>query len=129
MTPEMNNGYAQYKQQSITTMSQGEMLVFLYDEIIKRLVKAKLVHANKEFTAFENEVGRAREIIMYFQQTLDTRYAISADLFRLYEFLTFQMSRVITGRRVELIDEIMPFITELRDTWKEADKLSKMNRK
>ena len=35
------NGYQQYKQQSISTMTNVEMLILLYDESIKRLTMAQ----------------------------------------------------------------------------------------
>ena len=35
-------GYQQYKEQSIATMTQEELLLLLYDELVKRLVQAEL---------------------------------------------------------------------------------------
>ena len=35
------NGYMQYKEQSISTMTQGELLLRLYDELQKRLLRAQ----------------------------------------------------------------------------------------
>ena len=34
-------GYQQYKEQSIYTMTQGELLNLLYDELMKRLLRAE----------------------------------------------------------------------------------------
>ena len=36
------NGYEQYKLQSVNTMTSGEMLLLLYDELIKRLARAQI---------------------------------------------------------------------------------------
>ena len=118
----------QYREQAISTMTQGEMLVFLYDEIIKRLNRAKLIleMENTDFDAYGREVTRAREIIMYFEQTLDRRYPISADLHKLYDFMLFELSRAAASRKSDAIDEVLPFVIEFRDTWKEADRLSKI---
>lgn len=125
MTTNMN-GYSQYKQQAINTMTQGEILVFLYEEIIKRLTKAKIFGEKGDLQVFHEEVVRVREIVSYFQQTLDHKYPISADLYRLYEYANYELSRALAGRKVEIIDEVMPFFVELRDTWKEADRISRM---
>ena len=35
------NGYQQYKMQSVNTMTRSEMLLLLYDELIKRLNRAQ----------------------------------------------------------------------------------------
>ena len=37
-------GYQQYKEQSIATMTQEELLLLLYDELVKRLVQAELLN-------------------------------------------------------------------------------------
>ena len=36
-------GYQQYKEQSVNTMTQGELLLLLYDELYKRLSQAELM--------------------------------------------------------------------------------------
>lgn len=120
------NVYDQYREQSINTMTQGEMLVLLYDEIIKRLNRSKIFLQNRNYEDFEANVVRAKEIILYFEQTLDHKYEISANLQKLYEFMTYQLTRSQIGRRVDHIDEVLPMVVELRDTWKEADRLSRL---
>lgn len=35
-------GFQQYKEQSVNTMTQGELLLLLYDELVKRLTQAEL---------------------------------------------------------------------------------------
>ena len=114
-----------YKEQSITSMTKGEMLIFLYDEVIKSLTKAKLLMHNNEYEAFEGEINRSQEIINYFLLTLDRRYPVAAGLNKMYEFFNFELARAKAGRKEGVIDEVLPFIIELRDTWREADKLSK----
>lgn len=119
------SGYSQYKEQSVNTMTQGEILVLLFEEAVKRLIRAKMFLEKNEITGFEIDITRAREIVQYLQQTLDRKYPISSDLYRLYEYLSFQLSRVLASRKPELIDEILPFFTDLKETWKEADKISR----
>lgn len=118
--------YEQYKEQSINTMTSGELLVLLYDEVIKRLNRAKIFKENDNNDGFDADIARAREIIMYFEQTLDHKYPISQNLYRLYDFMLYELSRSQASRNTEPVDEILPMITELRDTWKEADRLSRM---
>ena len=121
---QVSSGYNQYKEQSVSTMTQGEMLIFLYEESIKSLTKAKYLCYNKDYEGFEKEVGRAKDIISYLDQTLDKKYPISADLHKLYDFIIFQLSRAIASRKTEIIDEVIPFLKELLDTWKEADRIN-----
>ena len=74
------NGYQQYKMQSVNTMTRGEMLLLLYDELVKRLTKAELALEKEEFDVFDASVKRAQEIVQYLQETLNTEYSISRDL-------------------------------------------------
>lgn len=118
-------GYQNYKEQSVSTMTRGEMLNLLYEEMIKRLTRAKLHGQKEDYVMFEKEINRSKEILTYLTSSLNRKYAISAELARLYDYIAFQLSRVSAGRNVDLIDEVIPFIIELRDTFKEADRIAK----
>ena len=51
-------------------------------------------------------------------------YEISADLRRMYEFFLYEISRLKAGRKVAVIQELKPLVTDLRDAFKEASKIS-----
>lgn len=119
------NGYQQYKEQSVNTMTKGELLILLYDEAIKRLTKAEFALKVKDYGIFEQSVGRTQEIINYLMKTLDHQYAISRELLRMYDFFMFELGRLQAGRRQETIDELRPLIVELRDAFKEADHIQR----
>ena len=120
------NVYEQYKEQSVNTMTSGELLVLLYDEIIKRLVRAKIFMEKDNQDGFDADVKRAREIIQYFEQTLDYKYPISQNLYRLYDYMLYELARVQASRALEPMGEVLTMVTELRDTWKEADRRSRI---
>ena len=102
------HGYQQYKQQSISTMTPGELLMLLYDELIKRLTRAEIALKNENFPVFEESIVRCREIIRYLDDTLDPRYPISHDLHRLYDFFSYELSRVQAGRNAKVLAEVKP---------------------
>lgn len=118
------NGYQQYKQQSISTMTNGEMLILLYDESIKRLTMAQFALDKKDYVQFGECIERTEKIIRYLSSILDRKYAISSDLYRLYDYFLFQLGRLRAGRNKEILIDLKGKITEIRDTFKEADKLS-----
>ena len=115
------NGYQQYKMQSVNTMTRGEMLLLLYDELVKRLTKAELALEKEEF---DTSVKRAQEIVQYLQETLNTEYSISRDLQRMYDFFLYEISRLQAGRKKTVIEELRPLVIELRDAFREANKTS-----
>lgn len=118
------NGYQQYKQQTISTMTNGEMLILLYDESIKRLTMAQFALDKKDYVQFGECIERTEKIIRYLSSILDRKYAISSDLYRLYDYFLFQLGRLRAGRNKEILIDLKGKITEIRDTFKEADKLS-----
>lgn len=115
-------GYQQYKQQSIATMTQGELLMILYDELVKRLARADLSLAKEEYDSFEEHVERAINILNYLDDTLDFNYEVSNGLHRLYDFFCYELNRVKIGRNKEELDKVRPRITDLRDTFRKAEK-------
>lgn len=117
-------GYQQYKEQSINTMTQGELLLLLYDELVKRVTRAELALEKADYEMFEASVDRSVDIIRYLDDILDRQYEISAELTRLYEFFCYEFSRIKAGRNMEELRRVKPMIVELRDTFRTAQKNS-----
>ena len=116
------NGYEQYKLQSVNTMTSGEMLLLLYDELIKRLARAQIALEDENYDLFNQSVQRSKEIVQYLNNTLNMNYKISYELRRMYDFFLFELSRLQAGRKVAEIQELKPHVAELRDAFKEASK-------
>lgn len=118
------NGYQQYKMQSVSTMTRSEMLLLLYDELIKRLTRAQMALEDKDYGLFDQSVQRSREIVHYLKKTLNMEYRISYDLRRLYDFFLYELSRLQAGRNIAVIHEVKPLVTELRDAFQEASRIA-----
>lgn len=117
-------GYQHYKEQSVATMTPGEMLNLLYDELLKRLTRAELALKKEDYALFDESIQRSVDIVTYLKNTLNFEYQISGELKRMYDFFLYEFSRVKAGRKVEIIQEVRPLIVELRDAFKEAQKLT-----
>jgi flagellar protein FliS len=118
------NKYQNYKAQTVNTMTPGEMLNLLYDELLKRLTRAELALKKEDYTLFEQSIQRSKEIVVYLKDTLDYKYEISSELRRMYDFFLYEFSRIQAGRNVEIIAEVRPLIMEFRDAFKEIQRLS-----
>ena len=121
-------GYLQYKEQSINTMTQGELLLLLYDELIKRLTQAELALQKENYPIFEASVQRGMDIIQYLDDTLDRKYPISGNLTQLYEYFTYELGRVKIGRRGEPLTHVKSMAGELRDAFREAQRSGESGR-
>ena len=117
-------GYQQYKQQSVGSMPSGELLLLLYDELVKRATMASIALDKGEFPAFEAAVERCIDIVNYLDETLDRQYPISQDLGRMYEYFTYQLGRIKIGRNKQELEKLRPMLAEMRDAFHTAEKNS-----
>ena len=117
-------GYQQYKQQSVNSMTSGELLLLLYDELVKRATMASIALEKGDFPTFEAAVDRCTDIVNYLDETLDPQYPISHDLSRMYEYVTYQLGRIRIGRNKKELEQLRPMLAELRDAFHSAEKNS-----
>ena len=87
-------GYQNYKQQSINSMTSGELLLLLYDELVKRSTLASIALDKQDWPAFEAALDRCIDIVDYLDETLDRQYPISHDLARMYDYFTYEMGQI-----------------------------------
>ena len=120
----MMNGYQQYKQQSVDTMTSGEMLILLFDGAVKNITLAELALQKQDYAQFDTAITKTDKIIRYLRATLNMQYPISRDLDRLYEYFLYLLTRLRAGRRQEVITELKGHLVDLRDTFKEADRIA-----
>lgn len=120
-----NRGYQAYRDQAVNavdTMTQGELLLKLYDELVKRLVRAELALKKEDYPLMEASVERSLDIIRYLDDTLDPQYPISRNLSRLYEYLCYELQRVKAGRNRAALERVKGMAGELRDAFREAQR-------
>ncbi len=117
-------GYQNYKQQSINSMTSGELLLLLYDELVKRSTLASIALDKQDWPAFEAALDRCIDIVDYLDETLDRQYPISHDLARMYDYFTYEMGRIKLGRNKKELDRLRPMLVDMRDAFRTAEKTS-----
>lgn len=121
------NPYDNYKQQAVMTMTPGEMLVKLYDGAIRQMNSARRSITEKDINAANTALQKAQNIFNYLDNTLDRRYEVSEPLSSLYEFFITQVVAANVRKDVKPLDDIIPLVSELRDTYVQAEKLSRIS--
>ena len=116
------SGYQQYKEQSIHTMTQGELLLLLYDELVKHLTRAELALKGEKYDLLDDALDHSIRIIHYLSDTLDMQYPISGNLARLYEFFCYELARVRSGRNETEMERVKTMVSELRESFRAAQK-------
>ena len=124
----MLNPYEQYKVNSINTMTKGELLIMIFDELIKKLNRSIVLIENKDFEQSKIQLDKSKKIINHLIVTLDEQYEIAPNLIELYMFFNRELIKAAGYNDAKYINEIMPMIKDLRNTWAEADKIAKLSK-
>jgi flagellar protein FliS len=109
-------------------MSQGEQLITLFDEALKNLHYGSMMMKNENYVTSLKCTVKCSNIFTYLSSVLDEKQSISDNLNQLYTFFNQQIAKAEASRNPELLEELVPLVQDLRDTWVQADKLSHMNK-
>lgn len=124
-----SNPYQQYKEQSLSTMAPGEILVKLYDETIKQMRIAELGIEKNDLGSLNKALNRAQAILATLEDSLNNDYEVSANLRNLYVFIAKQLLEANVKKDTSYIKECIPLVRELRDSFDQAEKLSRIQQR
>lgn len=122
----MQNPYAKYKEQSVMTMTQADLVKLLFDEAINRLNKGLAGLEQKDYEGSNTHFKKAQAIFTHLSSTLDDQYEVSQGLASLYEYFNYQILQANLKKTPEPVAEVLPMITELKDAFYQADKQVRM---
>ena len=108
------------------TMTQGEMVTKLWDEVLKQLSAGVIFIDKKDIQQSNKALQKAQRIITHFRTTLDFKYELSNDLDALYEFFNSKIVQANIHKDTALINEILPMITDMRDSFAQAERSVRM---
>lgn len=114
----------QYKEQAIRSMTSGELLVLLYDEAIKNLNVALLLLEKNDEENYINCLKKSKDIFYYLSNICNPKYELSSDLIAMYQFINTELMSAEINKDRKYIDEILPIIKDMRETWNEANKIT-----
>lgn len=114
------NPYQQYKENAILTASPEELVLMLYNGIIRFIEEAKKAIEKKDYVAANNSIQRAQDIVTELMITLDMNYDISKNLYSLYDYMLRRLIDANIKKDVEILEEVREFAVELKETWNVA---------
>lgn len=117
------NPYQQYKKQSIMTMTQGELVVQLFDGCAKKLNAAVYFYENNETEKAEEQLYKAQRIVNYLNASLDRAVPISKELASFYDFFVRMIVKAKIRESTEIINELIPLVNDLGDAFREAERI------
>ncbi|HPO04875.1 MAG TPA: flagellar protein FliS [Bacillota bacterium] len=119
------NLYEQYKSQTLQTLTNGELVVRLFEEASKQVSMA-IFTANSDAVKSFNSIAKAQKILKALNNSLDMNQAISVELNDLYLFLIEKLYEANSNKDVELMKQLLGLIDELKVTFRQADKLARV---
>lgn len=119
------NPYQQYQQNAVQSAHPGDLVVMLYDGLVKFLKIAINSLQEKDYNEANNALKRSQDIVSYLNETLDKRFEISGNLTALYNFMHRQLISANIKKEAGLVREVLDLALELRDTWRQAVQLAK----
>jgi len=118
-------GYDQYKENSVYTASPEELTYMLYNGLVKFIMKAQHAISKKDMELANESILKSQAIVTELISTLDDKYEIAASLTLLYDYMLRRLIDANVQKNAEILDEVLDFAKDLRDTWEQAMKIAR----
>ena len=123
-----NNPYNIYKQNSVNMASGSQLLLMLVDGAVKYTKIARMAILNRDIPRAHKELIRVQDIFLELMITMDKNTQYMEDLYNVYDFIKNELAKANMKKDINIIDNTLPLIEEIRDMWYEVDKKIKSGR-
>jgi len=120
----ITNPYQKYQQAAVQTASGPQLLLMLYDGAIRFTRTGIEGIQQRNFEKANNNLIKAQAIIHELIAGLNHDYPIAKDLLAIYEYMIHQLIQSNIRKDASKAQEVLDHLTELREAWGEAAKLS-----
>lgn len=120
-----NSGYSAYNTNRIMTATPAELTLMLYEGAIKFCNIAIMGVEEKDVEKAHNNIVKVENIIGEFIATLNHKYPVAEDFENIYNYLMDRLIEANMKKDKEILEEVLGYLREMRDTWKEVMKQAK----
>ncbi|EHJ01509.1 flagellar protein FliS [Clostridium sp. DL-VIII] len=121
-----SNGYNVYKNNSVNYASREQLLLMLVEGAVKFCKIARQAIIDKDIKKAHDSLIRTQDIFSELMVSLDTTAGDWAvQLFNVYAFIKKGLVEANISKNIEIVDEILPLVEDINETWKEAYKIAK----
>ena len=115
------NPYSRYKENSVHVASQEQLVIMLVDGAVKYTKVARLALEKGDKERAHKELIRVQGIFAELIASLDINAGdFTTDLLNLYTYVRDSLIKANIKKDIQIIDEVMPLIEEIRDMWHEV---------
>ena len=116
-----NNALNVYKNNSVNYASKEQLLLMLVDGAVKFSKIAREGLVEKDIKKSHENLIKAQNIFTELMISLDQNAGEWAkQMYRVYEFIKTRLFEINLKKDVNMMDELMPVIEDVRNTWHEA---------
>lgn len=124
----VRNAAQTYGARKVETASPAELTLMLYEGAIKFCNIAMSAIENKDYEKANNNIQKARNIIVELQSTLDHKYKVAEDFDIIYTYIFDKLVEANVKKDSEILQEALNQIRDMRDAWKEIMRFAKRPR-
>jgi flagellar protein FliS len=116
------NAALAYQNNKINTASPAELTLMLYEGAIKFCNIAMAAIDEKDISKANLNIIKAEKIISHLRGTLDFKYPVAQEFENVYTYMYDRLVSANIRKDKKIIEEVLDYIREMRDTWKEVMK-------
>lgn len=106
-----------YQNDSVMTASPMDLVVMLYDALIKQIKLSDIFLENREYEKVNQHLSRAEDIVSELLCSLDLSYPISEELMKLYDFMLQELIQINLQKDRSRISPLLEIVESLREAW------------
>lgn len=121
------NAYNVYKNNSINFASKEKLLLMLCEGAVKFAKLGRQAIIDKDIKKSNDNIIRTEDIINELMSTLDVSKGgeWAPQLMQVYDFINRRLIQANIKKDVKIMDEIIPLIENIKETWTQAYRISK----
>lgn len=121
-----SNGYNVYKTNTVNYASKEQLLLMLVEGAVKFCKMARQAIIDKDIKKAHDSLIRTQDIFSELMVSLDTTVGDWAvQLFNVYAFIKDKLVEANMSKNIEILNEILPLIEDINETWQEAYRRAK----
>jgi flagellar protein FliS len=119
-----HSGYDAYKVNEISTMSQGKLILMLYEGAIRFINIAIENNTPRKFESVHKNLMKAQEIINELMLSLNIEEGgdVAKNLLSIYIYLKKQLVQANMDKSTEVMKECAKLLGSLKEVWEEVSK-------
>jgi len=124
---QTSNAYNAYKNNSVNYASKEQLLIMLLDGAVKFAKMGRQAIADRNVQKAHENIVKTQNIFYELMSTLDVQKGgeWAKQLMGVYDFITRRLTDANIKKDIDVMNEVIPLIEDIRDTWNEAYKISK----